>query len=133
MNFTKKHMKWSMLVLLPFLAACASGPTQEQMVKANYGRDMSATQCESAVERVISRDLKDPSSAQFSHSPCYKGHWGSVPILGLGVEFGWVQDGAVNAKNAYGGYVGFRSYKALVRDGSVIRYCVSDKNGICMP
>ena len=133
MRFTKIIMKWPILVSLPFLAACASGPTQEQLSNANYGRDIPTAECVSVAERVIADSLKDPSSAQFRHSQCFRGYWGSAPILGMGIEFGWVQKGEVNGKNSYGGYVGFRPYQALIRDGAVIRYCVSDEDGVCMP
>lgn len=115
------------------LAGCASGPTQEQVNSANYGREIAAQECISLGERVIAGSLKDPAAAQFRNSGCSKGYWGSVPIMGLGVEFGWLQTGEVNGKNSYGGYVGFRPYQVLIRDGAVIRYCISDKDGICIP
>ena len=133
MKFVGATMKLSTFALLPLLAACASGPTQEQMSNANYGRDILAAECVSLAERTIANSLKDPSSAQFRNSQCFKGHWGSVPVLGMGVEFGWVQKGEVNGKNSYGGYVGFRPYQVLIKDGAVIRYCISDRDGICMP
>lgn len=133
MKFSLRLLKWSALISLPFLAACASGPTKEQLANANYGRDMSPTECVAVSERVIANSLKDPGSAQFRHSQCFKGHWGSVPILGMGVEFGWIQQGEVNGKNSYGGYVGFRPYQVLIKNGTVVRYCISDKDGICVP
>lgn len=133
MILTRNIMKWPLLASLSFLTACASGPTHEQLYNANYGRDIPITECISVAERVISNSLKDPGSAQFRHFPCGKGYWGSVPILGMGIEFGWIQKGAVNGKNAYGGYVGFRPYQVLIRDGTALRYCINDKDGICMP
>jgi hypothetical protein len=116
-----------------FLASCASGPTQEQLASANHGRDMSSEECRLITESFISNTLKDPSSAQFRHSNCSKGYWGSVPIKGMKVAFGWIQKGEVNGKNSFGGYVGFRSYQVLIKDGKVGRYCVSDKDGLCWP
>ena len=133
MKFTKQIMQWSMFVSFSFLAACASGPTQKQLSNANYGRDIPASECVSVAERVIAQSLKDPNSAQFRHTQCYKGYWRSVPILGMSVEFGYIQKGEVNGKNSYGGYVGFRPYQVLIRDGAVIRYCISNKDGLCMP
>lgn len=126
-------MYWPMFVSLPFLAACASGPTQEQLSGANYGRDIPAAECVAVAERVIADRLKDPGSAQFRNSQCFKGYWNSVPLLGMDVKFGWIQKGEVNGKHSYGGYVGFRPYQVLIRDGAAIRYCISDADGICMP
>lgn len=126
-------MKTILALAAAFLAGCASGPTQEQMTNANYGRDISTQECTSLAERFIANTLRDPAAAQFRNAGCSKGHWGSAPILGMGVEFGWLQTGEVNGKNSYGGYVGFRPYQLLIRDGVVIRYCISDKDGVCIP
>jgi hypothetical protein len=112
---------------------CASAPSQEQMQNANYGRDLSSVECTEVAERVVADTLKDPGAAQFRNMPCSKGYWKSVPIMGMGVEFGWIQKGEVNGKNSFGGYVGFRPYQVLIRDGVAIRYCVSDQNGVCIP
>ena len=133
MKFSLRLLKWSALVYLPFLAACASGPTQEQFSNANYGRDLSPIECVAVAEKVIANSLKDPGSAQFRHSQCFKGHWSSVPLLGMGVEFGWIQQGEVNGKNSYGGYVGFKPYQVLIKNGTAVRYCINDKDGICVP
>lgn len=133
MKLSKQNLKWFSLAALPFISACASGPTQEQLASADYGRDIPPAECVSVAERVIANSLKDPGAAQFKHSQCFKGHWGSVPILGMGVAFGWIQQGEVNGKNSYGGYVGFKSYQVLIKNGTAVRYCISDKDGICMP
>jgi hypothetical protein len=133
MKFTRVILKWSMLASLPFLAACVLGPTQEQLSHANYGRDIPAAECVSLAERVIAGSVTDPGSAQFRHSQCFKGYWKSVPTLNMGVEFGWIQQGEVNVKNPSGGFVGFRTYKVLIKDGTVIRYCINDIDRICTP
>lgn len=99
--------------LLFVLLGCASAPTQEELLHADYGRDITAEECISIAERVIANTLKDPSSAQFRHATCSKDAWGSVPIKGMGVAFGWTQKGEVNAKNSFGGYVGFTRYQVL--------------------
>lgn len=115
------------------LVSCASAPTAEQLASANYGRDMSPQECVSIAEQVVANALKDPSSAQFRHENCIKGYWSSVPILGMPIEYGWFQQGEVNAKNSFGGYVGFAPYQVLIRDGRAVRYCMSDNEGLCMP
>jgi hypothetical protein len=115
------------------LSACASAPTEEQLRNADYGSYQSPATCVQLVEARIRATMKDPYGAQFNHGSCIKGWVSSVPIMGLPVAFGYYQTGSVNGKNSYGGYVGFRPYLALVRDGRVIRYCVTDNEGLCIP
>ena len=114
------------------LAACASGPTAMQIKNADYGRDMTPEECVKIAEEFVSNAMKDPSSAQFKNSQCYKGYWNSVPLFGMPVAFGWIQAGEVNGKNSFGGYVGFRPYQILMKNGEVVRYCIADKDGLCI-
>lgn len=124
---------------LPFamsllLFGCSVAPTQQEVADADYGTPQTPEQCIAAVESKVPYMMKDPSSVQWQHDgACSKGFWGSVPAAGLGIAYGYLQTGAINAKNSYGAYVGFASYQALVRDGRVIRYCVIDRNGMCFP
>lgn len=95
---------------------------------------MSSEECIAIAEKAIANSLKDHSSAQFHRAgACKKGYWNSVPLLGMQVAFGWLQGGEVNGKNSYGGYVGFRPYRVLMKDGAAVRYCISDKDDICIP
>lgn len=121
------------ILICSAISGCASAPTSEQIANADYGRKMLPDECRTVVERAIAYSLKDPSSAQFRHQPCYQGWAGSAPILGMSVAFGYVQQGEVNGKNSFGAYVGFRSYQALLRNGVVVRSCISDENGLCIP
>lgn len=117
-----------------FLSACASAPTQRQIATADYGRPMSPSECLGLAERAVADQLKDPESAQFiNEAPCHPGYSDNVPILGRSAQFGYRQDGEVNAKNAFGGYVGFRPYHVLMRNGVVVVSCITDQNGICIP
>ena len=52
--------------------------------------------------------MKDPSSAQFKAEAYKADAAGDV----------WVICGQVNAKNAYGGYVGFRPYYFEIKDST---------------
>lgn len=64
--------------------------------------------------------LKDPASAQVEEivGPAFL----SVKASFLGPEaYGWATCFRVNAKNSYGGYVGFHPMVILWRDGSLIR------------
>jgi len=127
-------MKKLLLLTVFFLVTgCASGPTSEQLSSADYGSYQSPETCVMIAEQRIKSGLKDPSSAMFNHNPCYKGHWSSVPIMGLPVAFGYLQNGTVNAKNSFGGYGGSTGYGVLIKNGRVIRWCLADENGICIP
>jgi hypothetical protein len=116
------------------LAGCASAPNQQETANADYGRAMSPAECKTLAEQTISSKLKDPSSAQFrNEQPCFKGWMSSVPVLGIKAAFGYLQKGEVNGKNSFGGYVGFRPYMVLMKDGLVVRSCITDADGICLP
>lgn len=116
------------------LSGCASAPSQQQIANADYGSPMSVDQCKSIAEQDITNQLKDPSSAQFKNEPaCQKGWMSSAPLLGLKAAFGYLQKGEVNAKNSFGGYVGFRPFMVLIKNGQAIRSCITDSDGICMP
>ncbi len=130
----KKSLSLLALMSGIFISGCASTPSADEVSQANYGRDMQPEECIALTERVIGNSLKDPSSAQFRHGgSCVKGFFNNVPVLGLKAAFGWLQVGEVNGKNSYGGYVGFRPYQVLVKDGVVIRYCIADNDGFCIP
>lgn len=120
-------------LIMALAGGCASAPSQQQISGADYGGFMSAEQCISLVEQTLRYKLKDPGSAQFIHgAPCTTGFSNNVPLLGMKAAFGYRQSGQVNGKNAFGGYVGFRKYEALLRDGRVVRYCIADDDGLCL-
>jgi hypothetical protein len=130
-------IKKTFLSTIPFililLGGCASAPNQQQMANADYGSPQTPAQCLTAVEEKVKYVMKDPSSVQWQHNSCIKGYWSSVPIMGLPIAYGYFQSGSINAKNSYGGYVGFKPYQALIRNGRVVRYCVQDNDGMCVP
>jgi len=120
-------------VLALTLSGCASAPSQRQIANADYGRPMTQSECLSIAESAIASQLKDPSSAQFRYEvPCHTGYSNNVPLLGRRAQFGYIQDGEVNGKNSFGGYVGFRPYHVLMRDGVVVVSCITDANGLCI-
>jgi len=121
------------LLATTLLTACAALPTQDELATADYGRDMSAEECATVSESLIANTLKDPGSAQFRRGQCFKGAFNSVPLMGMPKAYGWIQQGEVNAKNSYGGYVGFRPYQVLMKDGQPVRYCINSDRGVCMP
>ncbi|MCC8686085.1 hypothetical protein [Xanthomonas campestris] len=115
------------------VAGCASAPTQQAISSADYGTPMTPQECQTVAREHITRLLKDPSSAQFRDEPsCDRGWSGKAPLLGMEAAFGYTQTGQVNGKNAFGGYVGFRQYQVLMRNGRVVRSCMADQNGLCL-
>lgn len=121
------------VVLSMVLAGCASAPTQQQIATADYGTPMTESQCLATAENHIAGLLKDPSSAQFrGETPCTKGWSGKAPLLGMAAVSGYVQTGQVNGKNSFGGYVGFRNYEVVMKNGRVMRSCIADQHGACL-
>ncbi len=115
------------------LGGCASAPSMQQIAAADYGQPMTPSECLGIARQAIADQLKDPSSAQFrNETPCHTGYSNNVPLLGRSAQFGYIQNGDVNAKNAFGGYVGFRPYHVLIRNGIVVASCITDANGICI-
>ena len=98
------HSKqWTLIAMLAMSAgAYAADLTPAQQAMVERGKD------------VVSRSLKDPSSAQ----------WRGLYIRGI------MLCGEVNAKNAYGGYVGFRRFYAvpMLPDDSKIESADGDAN-----
>ncbi len=116
------------------LAGCQTmSATPEQELAADYGALMTEQQCAEIAEGFIRTTLKDPMSAQFIRTmPCVKGHMKQSLIKGGNTNFGYLHRGQVNAKNSYGGYVGFRPYNMIIKNGVVMDYCVVEpRYGIC--
>ena len=67
--------------------------------------------------------LKDSGSAVYKFGEPEKGYLTKPPIQGGGLDLaGYTVPVEINAKNSYGGYAGFESYKFLLRDNEVVRY-----------
>jgi hypothetical protein len=81
------------------LAACNKQEKKETSFEESIFRQ---------AQETVSRDLKDPSSAQFRNLRYVE------PYV----------CGEVNAKNSFGGYVGFKKFSWTMTGGSVM----SDKN-----
>jgi hypothetical protein len=81
---------------------------------------------EARVKTVFANSLKDPDSALYKFGELRHGWYFSGLLNGAEKIFGWVQIVDVNAKNSYGGYVGYRRhYIFFDRYGMV--YDVSQK------
>jgi hypothetical protein len=65
---------------------------------------------EARVKAVFKKSLKDPDSALYKFGEMRHGWYFSGILNGAEKVFGWVQIVEVNAKNSYGGYVGYRRH-----------------------
>ena len=107
-------------VLLSFLSGCASQPTPEQISKADYGASVYQEDAERAVKQFFGAYLKDPDSARYSFGTVYRGYAVGSLFEGRKVEGGFLLDVTVNAKNSYGGYVGAKPYRFLLRNDKLV-------------
>lgn len=102
------------------LAACASGPpTKEELASADYGSVISQSDAQQKAQSFLSNRLKDPYSAQYQWGNVYQGWIRHAPIHGGGLVFGYILDVNVNAKNSFGGYVGFKPYRFVFYNGAI--------------
>lgn len=124
----------ALAVLFFLVCACSSNPSAERLANADYGSELSTDECRTIAEETIANGMRDPSSARFRNSTCSKGVWDAVPLFSMRRAYGWVQEGEVNGRNVFGGTGGFRPYKVLIRNGSVVRYCIRERaGGYCVP
>lgn len=111
-----------LIVALAFVisAGCASKPTPEQIQAADYGASVYQADAEKAVKGFFNVYLKDPESARYSFGTVYRGYMVGSVFEGRKVEGGFLLDVTVNAKNSYGGYVGAKPYKFLLRNDKLV-------------
>jgi hypothetical protein len=105
-------------------AACAipfrGGPNKEEMDAADFG--LAPTDYEVAIKKWMKDNLRDPLSAQIDEiGQPEKSWWGQLGGLAAArdIRYGWVVMAKINAKNAYGGYIGFKKYWFYFRDGEI--------------
>jgi hypothetical protein len=110
---------YSALATLVLISSCATAPTVQEQGAADYGEQ--PTHYEEAIHAYFDSTLKDPSSVQYRNITApSKGYIRGPLIAGGHVTYGWTVSAAVNAKNSYGGYVGFRTYTFLFRGDKIV-------------
>ena len=98
------------------LASCATAPPPQDV---DYGAPPAHYM--DAVHRYLDEILKDPSTAQYRElSAPFKGYVQAGLLYGGRRTYGWMVNVEVNAKNSYGGYVGFRTYSFLFRGEQLV-------------
>ena len=109
------------------LSGCVTPPTSIEVQNADYGEKPSKELYESKVKAYQEGQLKDPMSAVYSFSVPRKG-W---CIFHSKVNFGWIVDYTLNAKNSYGGYVGAKPQFTIIQNNTAwhIPYFLKDNCG----
>lgn len=113
-----KGLAWAFisLSLLPILG-CAG--FQSPQPGADYGAYPS--NYVDIVHEYFNQILKDPESARYRFDQPERGYMNHSLIYGGDVAWhGYLVKVDVNAKNSFGGYVGYTPYIVKIRDGKVI-------------
>ena len=111
------------LILAGTLFGCAHLPTPEEIAHADYGPF--PDNYEQIVKIYYSSVLKDPNSAIYKEITSPR-TWALGNRL-EGAKFGYLVCVTLNAKNSYGGYVGYKTDALLIRNSAVIEYI---QNGV---
>jgi hypothetical protein len=108
----KKTLAITLAVVVFMLGGCVAQPpvppTRTQINAGDYGVVPSDYQPQ--VMAFLGRGFKDPDSAQYKFGKPLKAYFQDDVAHGSGVVYGWIFPVAVNAKNSYGGYVGYKDY-----------------------
>lgn len=101
------------------LAACATGPTSEQLAQADYGPPPPENHQE-IIKEWFEERLIDPTSPLYSFRNPTQGHTNDSPLYGTQLQFGWIVCGTVNGKNRMGAYVGREPFFTLFKEGRMV-------------
>jgi ketosteroid isomerase-like protein len=104
--------------------ATATGPlTPEELQSADYGEK--PVHYEEAVRAYFRKRLRDPDTVQYGEITApVRGYTTSVAGMIVAREtrhYGWSVKATVNAKNSFGGYVGFKTYTFLFRGEKLVQ------------
>lgn len=115
-----KSVTFFLVASAALVAGCAATPTQEQIDAADYGAEVYQSEAQTAVKGFFRHYLKDPLSAEYQFEQVHRGYYTDSVLTGGQVHGGYMLEVHVNAKNAFGGYVGFRLYRFLIKDGRIV-------------
>lgn len=102
-----------------FATGCAT-TFQRPSPTANFGSP--PVNPEAAVRDYFEKNLKDPESARYKLSKPVKAYNNTGLAYGGGVVWtGYLVDVEVNAKNSFGGYVGYKPYMVLFTGNDITR------------
>ena len=115
------------LAVASLVSGCAIGPTPQQGANADYGNY--PENYEQVVRAYYDQILKDPESVRyrgFTQPVKYwvKAGWGAQPI------YGYLTCVTLNAKNAYGAYVGYSTDGLIIYNGRVAKQIEGGEFGL---
>jgi hypothetical protein len=117
-------MKGASLLVLSVLAmmvnGCATMPTAKELAKAEYGSPISQQDAEAKAIEYLKQRLKDPDSAKIEWGAVQQGWMREAPINGNQLRFGYILTANINAKNSFGGYIGYRPYQFVFFNGVIV-------------
>lgn len=106
--------------LVPAQYSYAKGP----QAPIDPGPQPTIEEFQAQAAAVVVQGFFDPSSAVFQWDRgIIGGYW--KPLFQAKIP-GWFTCGLVNGKNRFGGYVGFRRFVAVMRDGRIVYSAVGD-------
>jgi hypothetical protein len=108
------------------VTACASA-FQRPEPTADYGSPPQGY--EEAIKARFEQVLKDPESARYRFGRPVKAYTNEGLAYGGKVSWvGYLVDVQVNAKNSFGGYVGFKPYMVFFAGDRVVRHIVGTEH-----
>ncbi len=114
-------MKYALLLLT--LAACQTAPKPEQVAAADIGPPPSEAAVREQVLAYLGQTLLDPFTAMHGFGEPEKAYYSTWRWLWWGsYRFAWHVPVAVNARNAFGGYVGARHYSFWFLDDNLVAF-----------
>jgi hypothetical protein len=109
-----------LFIISSFLSSCAMGPpSHAELISADYGSPITQEIAQRLAKNFLSARFKDPRSAQYEWGIVHKGWIREAPLHGRKLVFGYKLDVRVNAKNSFGGYVGFKPYTFIFYNGLI--------------
>jgi hypothetical protein len=108
-------------VALLFAAGCGGGaPSQEELAKADYGTPISQEDAQKQATLLLPRVLLHPDSAQIQWTNVRKGWIRNVQPGRGSLQFGYILDANINAKNRDGAYLGSKPYEFVFYNGTIV-------------
>jgi|JI102314A1RNA_FD_contig_21_16290514_length_532_multi_3_in_0_out_0_1 hypothetical protein len=116
----------SAILLSTVLSGCASNLARPTAA-ADYGKP--PENYEAIVKTHFEAQLKDPESARYKFSNPVKAYGNEGIAYGGGIRWmGYLVKVEVNAKNSFGGYVGYKPYLILFSGNSIYKEVSGDSH-----
>lgn len=114
----------ALIMLVLGISGCASTPTESEIAGFDYGSPPDEATLEIQMMERLKRGLRDAETARFDRVGKPEKYW--CKETGMATQkrllVGWRVVAYVNAKNAYGAYIGYKRYDFFFRDGQCVSY-----------